>query len=83
MYLCLSCGVNSTSILTFNVHNKSVPSNISDLFTSTQEIHHDYNTHSSSSGYTLLNHQNNSLSCLGAKIWNSIAENLKKFSKLK
>lgn len=74
-----------SSTLMFDVHNKSVPSNISDLFTSTQEIHH-YNTRSSSSGsfyikYTRLNHQKNSLSCTGAKIWNSIPENLKQFSK--
>ena len=69
----------------FDVYNKSVPSNISDLFTSTQEIHQ-YNTRSSSSGsfyikYTRLNHQKNSLSCIGAKIWNSIPQNLKQFSR--
>jgi len=74
-----------SSTLMDDVYNNVVPSNISDLFTPTQDIHH-YNTRSSSSGnfytnYSRLNHHKNSFSVIGAKIWKSIPEVLRKLLK--
>ena len=68
-----------------DVYNNVVPSNISDLFTPAQDIHH-YNTRSSSSGnfhtnYSRLNHHKNSFSIIGAKIWNRIPEVMRKLPK--
>ena len=53
-------------------------SDISDLFTPTKDVHH-YNTGSSTVGnfyinYSRLNHYKNSLSIMGAKLWNSIPD---------
>ena len=76
-----------TATLMFDVYNKSTPRNISNLFTSIQDIHH-YNTRLSSSGGFFTNncrldHKKNSFSCLGAKIWNNIPESLRRDSKYK
>ena len=51
------------SILLHDVSNKVMPSDISDLFTSTKDVHH-YNTSSSTAGdfytnYSRLNHYKN------------------------
>ena len=55
------------------------------LFIPTQQIH-SYSTRSSSSGnyyisHSRLNQKNDSFSIMGAKIWNSIPENLRNSSK--
>jgi len=68
-----------------HVYNNVIPSNISDPFNPTQDIHH-HNTRSSSSGnfyinYSRLNHHNNSFSIIEANIWNSIPEDLRKLPK--
>ena len=72
-------------LLMFDVYNNTAPRNISHLFTSTQQIH-SYSTRSSSSGnyyisHSRLNQKNDSFSIRGAKIWNSIPENLRNSSK--
>ena len=59
-------------------YNKVMPSDISDLFTLTKDVHH-YNTRSSTAGnfyknYSRLNHCKNSFSIMGAKLWNSIPD---------
>ena len=59
--------------------------NISHLFIPTQQIH-SYSTRSSSSGnyyisHSRLNQKKDSFSIMGAKIWNSIPENLRNSSK--
>ena len=71
-----------SSTLMHDVYNKVIPSNISDLFTPTHDIHH-YNTRFSSTGnfyinYSRLNHHKISFSSIGAKIWNSMPEDLRK-----
>ena len=65
-----------SSVLMFDVYNNTAPYNISHLFIPTQQIH------SSSSGnyyisHSRLNQKNDSFSIMGAKIWNSIPENLR------
>ena len=75
------------SILMLDVHNKLVPSNLLELFTSTRDVHH-YNTRSSSSdnffiNYSRLNHHKNSFSFLGAKVWNSLPKSLRQLTKHK
>ena len=72
-------------MLLFDVYNSIAPQNISHLFTPTQQIH-SYSTRSSSSGnyyisHSRLNQKNDSFSIRGAKIWNSIPENLRNSSK--
>ena len=74
-----------SSMLMFDVYNNIAPQNISHLFTPTHKIH-SYSTHSSSSGnyyisHSRLNQKNDSFSIRGAKIWNSIPENLRNSSK--
>ena len=74
-----------SSMLMFDVYNNTAPHNISHLFTPTQQIH-SYSTRSSSSGnyyisYSRQNQENDSFSIRGAKIWNSIPENLRYSSK--
>ena len=74
-----------SSTLMPDVYNKVIPSNISDLFTPTQDIHH-YNTRFSSTdnfyiNYSWLNHHKNSFPSIGVKIWNSIPEDLRKLPK--
>ena len=74
-----------SSILMFDVYNNTAPHNISHLFIPTQKIH-SYSTRSSSSGnyyisHSRLNQKNDSFSIMGAKIWNSIPENLRNSSK--
>ena len=71
--------------LMFDVYNNTAPRNISHLFIPTQQIH-SYSTRSSSSGnyyisHSRLNQKNDSFSIMGAKIWNSIPENLRNSSK--
>ena len=83
-YLSLLYFKLSTTLI-HDVHNKVIPSNISDLFTPTQDIHH-YNTRFFSTGnfyinYSRLNHHKNSFSSIGATIWNSIPEDLRKLPK--
>ena len=73
------------SILMHDVYNKVVPSDISDLFTPTKDVHH-YNTRSSTAGnfyinYSRLNHYKNSFSIMGAKIWNSIPNVMRQLPK--
>ena len=72
-------------MLMFDVYNNTAPHNISHLFIPTQQIH-SYSTPSSSSGnyyisHSRLNQKNDSFSIMGAKIWNSIPENLRNSSK--
>ena len=74
-----------SSMLMFDVYNNIAPQNISHLFTLTQQIH-SYSTRSSSSGHyyishSRLNRKTDSFSIRGAKIWNSIPENLRNSSK--
>ena len=74
-----------SSMLMFDVYNNTAPHNISHLFIPTQQIH-SYSTRSSSSGnyyisHSRLNQKNDSFSIMGAKIWNSIPENLRNSSK--
>ena len=74
-----------SSVLMFDVYNNTAPHNISHLFIPTQQIH-SYSTRSSSSGnyyisHSRLNQKNDSFSIMGAKIWNSIPENLRNSSK--
>ena len=73
------------SVLMFDVYNNTALHNISHLFIHTQQIH-SYSTRSSSSGnyyisHSRLNQKNDSFSIMGAKIWNSIPENLRNSSK--
>ena len=73
------------SILMHDVYNKVVPSDISDLFTRTKDVHH-YNTRSSTDGnfyinYSRLNHYKNSFSIMGAKLWNSIPDVMRQLPK--
>ena len=74
-----------SSVLMFDVYNNTAPRNISHLLIPTQQIH-SYSTRSSSSGnyyisHSRLNQKNDSFSIMGAKIWNSIPENLRNSSK--
>ena len=74
-----------SSILMLDVSNNSAPPSISDMFIPTDQVHK-YNTRSSSAGnfyrkYSRLNHHKNSFASVGAKIWNSIPENLRKLPK--
>ena len=74
-----------SSMLMFDVYNNTAPHNISHLFIPTQQIH-SYSTRSSSSGnyyisHSRLNQKNDSFSIMGAKIWNSIPENLRNSSR--
>ena len=66
------------SILMHDVYNKVVPTDISDLYIPTKDVHH-YNTRFSTAGnfyinYSRLNHYKNSFSIMGAKLWNSIPD---------
>ena len=68
-----------------DVYNNMAPSNISDLFTSSKEVHN-HDTRSSSQGsfyvkYSRLNQQRNSFSRIGANVWNSIPAELRKLPK--
>ena len=77
--------VSIVPMLMFDVYNNTAPHNISHLFIPTQQIH-SYSTRSSSSGnyyisHSRLNQKNDSFSIMGAKIWNSIPENLRNSSK--
>ena len=72
----------SISILMHDVFNKLSPSNISNLFDSSNEIHN-YNTRFSLAGnyhikYSRCNQLLKSFSRLGAKIWNGIPQELRK-----
>ena len=74
-----------SSVLMFDVYNNTAPHNILHLFIPTQQIH-SYSTRSSSSGnyyfsHFRLNQKNGLFSIMGAKIWNSIPENLRNLSK--
>ena len=74
-----------SSMLMFDVYNNTAPHNILHLFIPTQQIH-SYSTRSSSSGNYYISHsrltqKNGSFSMMGAKIWNSIPENLRNSSK--
>ena len=69
----------------FDVHNNSVPSTLLDMFTRTPQMHN-YNTRSSSAGNYYINcsrtnQYKNSFARIGAKIWNSIPENLRNLPK--
>ena len=71
-------------ILMHDVSNSAPPS-INGIFTLSSQVHN-YNTRSSSAGnfyekYSVLNHHKNSFASVGAKIWNSIPENLRKLPK--
>ena len=75
-----------SSVLTRDVSNDSAPPSINDISTLSSQVHN-YNTRSSSvcNFYrkygSRLNHHKNSFASVGAKIWNSIPENLRKLSK--
>ena len=73
------------SILMHDVFNKQTPCNISSLFICSNELHN-YNTRFSLAGnhyikYSRCNHLLKSFSRLGAKIWNSIPQELRKVPK--
>ena len=75
----------SVSILMHDVFNKKTPCNISNLFNYSNELHN-YNTRFSLAGnyyikYSRCNHLLKSFSRLGAKIWNSIPQELRKVPK--
>ena len=75
----------SVSILMHDVFNKQTPCNISDLFNCSNELHN-YNTRFSLAGncyikYSRFNHLLKSFSRQGAKIWNSIPQELRKVPK--
>ena len=74
----------SVSILMHDVFNKQTPCNISNLFTCSNELHN-YNTRFSLAGNYYINSRCNhllkSFSRLGAKIWNSIPQELRKVPK--
>ena len=75
----------SVSILMHDLFNKQTPCNISSLFTCLNELHN-YNTRFSLAGnyyikYSRCNHLLKSFSRLGAKIWNSIPQELRKVPK--
>ena len=75
----------SVSILMHDVFNKKTPCNISNLFNSSNELHN-YNTRFSLADnyyikYSRCNHLLKSFSRLGAKIWNSIPQELRKVPK--
>ena len=77
--------INFAPFRSHAVYNNTAPHNISHLFIPTQQIH-SYSTRSSSSGnyyisHSRLNQKNDSFSIMGAKIWNSIPENLRNSSK--
>ena len=88
VHLFPQCGCvyfKSVSILMHDVYNNMAPSNISDLFTSSKEVHN-HDTRSSSQGsfyvkYSRLNQQRNSFSRIGANVWNSIPAELRKLPK--
>ena len=70
-----------SSVLMLDVKNKSIASNISDLFTLTQDVHN-YNTRQSTSSnyyinYSCLNVHKNSFAIVGAKMWNSLPEKIR------
>ena len=74
-----------SSILMLDVSNNSALPSISDMFIPTGQVHK-YNTRSSSAGNfyhkcSRLNHHKNLFASVGAKIWNSIPENLRKLLK--
>ena len=80
-----SLSFKNYSFLIHDVYNKVVPSNISDLFTPTKDVHH-YNNRSSTAGdfyinYSRLNHYKNSFSIMDAKIWNSNPNVMRQLSK--
>ena len=71
-----------SSMLMLDVY--STPPSIA-MFIPTGQVHK-YNTQSASAGnfyrkYSRLNHHKNSFASVGAKIWNSIPENLRKLPK--
>ena len=73
------------SVLIHDVSNDSAPPSINGMFTLSSQVHNN-NNRSSSAGnfyrkYSRLNHHKNSTASVGAKIWNSIPENLRKLSK--
>ena len=73
-----------SSVLMFDVYNKTAPHNILHLFIPTQQVH-PYSTRSSSSGNYYISHsrlkrKNDSFFIMGAKIWNSIPENVRNSS---
>lgn len=74
-----------SSVLMLDVSNNSASPSISDMFIPTGQVHK-YNTRSSWAGnfyrkYSRLNHHKNSFASVGANIWNSIPENLRKLPK--
>ena len=75
----------SVSILMHDVFNKKTPCDISNLFNCSNELHN-YNTRFSLAAnyykkYSRCNHLLKSFSRLGAKIWNSIPQELRKVPK--
>lgn len=69
----------------FDIWNRTVPSNIQDLFQDISNVH-SYNTRSSASNdfYTKpsrLSVQVNSFSRIGVKVWNAIPQALRNLSK--
>ena len=68
-----------------DISSNSTPSNISDLFTYSNELHM-YNTRFSAAGafyikYSRLHQQSQSFGSLGTKIWNSTPRDLRKLMK--
>ena len=75
----------SVSVLMHDVFNKQTPCNISNLFNCLNELHN-YNTRFSLAGkyyikYSRCHHLLFFFSRLGAKIWNSIPQELRKVPK--
>ena len=78
--------VKLSSLLMHDVHNNLIPSNLSDMFTLSHQIHNHNQTRSSSAGNyyincSRLNQHENSFSRIGCKIWNSIPGNLRNLPK--
>ena len=68
-----------------DVYNNVAPSNISDLFTNSKQVH-THRTKSSAAGdfyvkYSRLNQQKQSFSRIGVKMWNSVPPELRALPK--
>ena len=66
----------SMSILMHDIHCKSAPSNLLDLFTRADSFH-SCNTRSASAGKFYIKHSSHSFSRNGCKIWNGLPEHLR------
>ena len=81
----LICFVKLSSLLMHDIHNNLIPSNLSDMFTLSHQIHNRNTRFSSAGNYYIncsrLNQNKNSFSRIGRKIWNSIPGNVRNLPK--